>query len=468
MSLLAAIKSNVSHVFRRMYIKRRNLVTGLYEEDWVEVSSDVKTYGKVRQEIDSVRLNEFAFANMKIVMENDSGRYNPHDSDFSLWYGFLNQQRTLVKVEAGFIQRRQRDDGFWINREFQAATRWDEDYWDESGALWDYNEPPIVFTGIIAGDIPISDKNEVAFTVRPLTSVFEEFPARNLTGWTSTGMTASEFITMVRDQTDGAGSFIFRPFFGDTTTGFDFSTTSVVYSNLNTSTAEYVYDSTVWEIIKKLAEAENFVPYITPDGIFKFVSRTGTVGVQFEFHGAGSFDTTYGHTIKEVTALGPKLSKYHSRIQVKFKDTTTSDSVAVVESAYSVSPSSNPYVLGVKTLEIENFFIPNTTTATTIAQQVFNDYSALKKEVTFKTSFIPHLKILDRCSITYDPTEPSANSLWDQNNWADTAGAAGSDQDLVWDSQRGEAMILRGQEFKFLSQELDLDNLECTFIAREV
>jgi len=466
MSIIEAIKQPKADIFRRIFIKRRSQITGLYEEDWLDVTSDVKSFGKVKQDIDSVRLYQFSFSNMKVTFENDSGRYNPSTSDFSLWNGFLNQQRTLVKVEIGFITRYQRDDGFWVNKEYQGAVLWDEASWDSEDE-WDFEESPIVFTGIISGDIPLSDKDEVTFTIKPLTSVFDDFPAVELTGWTSTGMTASQFMGMLRDQQDGNGNYIFRGFFGDTVANWDISATSSVYSQLNTSGAEGVYDKTVWEVIQTLSEAENYVPYITPDGHFKFVSReanqTATV---YQFHGAGSFNNEYGQTIKQVTSYGQKISKYYSRVEVKFKDTSTSDSTVYVSSAYEVTPSSNPFVLGHRTLSIQNYFIPNTASALVIANQVFDDYSALKNEIEFKTSLVPHLNIFDRIALYYDPTEPGENSLWDLNNWAgdDTS----TSQDLTWDSSPGDAIILEGQEFKFLSMEIDIDNLECRFVAREV
>lgn len=465
--LLRQIKSPTAEVFRRALIKRRDAVTGLFESEWLDISKDVKSFGKIKSDIDSARLFKFNFSNIKLVMANDEGLYNPDDNEASLWYGYLNQQRTLVKVEAGFVKRTQRSNGTWINAEYPSQSLWDEALYDVDSYLWDGTTPSSVFVGVISGDINLSDKNEVAFNVKPLTSIFQDFPAKNLTGWTSTGLTASQFVTMLRDQTDGSGSFVFRPFFGDTTTYWDISTTSNIYSNLNTSTAVGVIDKTVWEVVEKLAEAEDYVPYISRNGEFRFVSRSAnTSTVAFEFHGAGSFNAEYGQTIKNISSYGRKISKYYSRIQVKYRDVDTSTSYEVVESTFTVSGSSNPWALGHKTLQIENFYIPTSTVANTIAQNIFNEYSSLKNEITFNTSFIPHLDLLDRISITYDPSEVSIRSLWDQNNWA--ADDTSTSSDLIWDNSRGDSIKISGQEFKFLSIEIDLDNMQNTFIAREV
>jgi hypothetical protein len=79
---------------------------------------------------------------------------------------------------------------------------------------------------------------------------------------------------------------------------------------------------------------------------------------------------------------------------------------------------------------------------------------------------VPHLDLLDRISITYDPSEVSANSLWDQSDWA--ADDTSTSTDLVFDSSRGDSIKIQGDEFKFLSIETDIDNMQNVFIAREI
>lgn len=460
-----AIKSPRADIFRRCYIKRRNTGTGLFEDSWLEITGDVKTWGKLSSTLDSARAFKFTFANAKIVMNNDQGAYNPHDDDASLWYGYLNQQRTLVKIEAGFRQR-ELIGGHWVQNEFPSESLWDSSIWDASGARWDGDVSPSVFQGLISGDISLSDSNEVTFNLKPLISVFQDYPARNLTGWTTTGFTASDFVTMLRDQTDGAGGFVFRPFFGNTTTNWDIQTTTSIYANLNTSTAKGVIDKNVWEVIEKLAEAENYIPYVSREGVFRFVGRAITTTVSFEFHGAGSRDTNYGHTIKKISSYGPKISKYYSRVQVKWAEADTSTSYEVQQSTFSVSPSSNPWVLGHRSFEVENLYIQSASVAQVMALAIFNEYSSLKKEMDFTTSFIPHLDVQDRCAIYYDPSVLNQDSLWDQNNWADTS--TNTSDDLVWDNSVGDAIKLDGDEFKFIQFDIDLDKLENRFVVREV
>jgi len=272
---------------------------------------------------------------------------------------------------------------------------------------------------------------------------------------------------MVRDQTDGAGHFVFRPFFQDTITYWDISTTSNVFGDLNTSTAQGVYDKTVWSVIETLAEAENFVPYVSLNGTFKFVSRAvNAASTTFDFYGVGYFNSTFGHTIKSVNSYGRKISKYYSRVDVKWGELETVTSHEIKEGTFEVSSSNNPWVLGQRTLSIDNIFIATSTVAQTLATAIYNDVSSLRNEIDFTTTFIPHLAILDRVSVYYDPSEVRVSSLWDQNSWAadDTSTA----QDLIWDNSKGDAVKINGQEFKLLSIAIDLDKFENRFIAKEV
>lgn len=466
-TLLNQIKLPVSNVFRRLFIKRRIVSTGLYESDWVEITSDVKSFGRISSRLDDVRPYKFTFGNLKIVVNNDEGKYNDYDSEPSLWFGYLSQQRTLVKLELGFVEYTKQTSGIYTIDEYPYEARWDEALWDDNNdqALWDGTTSQ-VFTGIVSGDILSSDKNDITFNVMPLTSVFQDFAAKNLTGFTSTGLTASQYITLLRDQVDGSGNYVFRPFFGNTTTNWDISTTSNVYTTLNSAASEDVFDRTAWDIVEKLSEAENFVPYITPYGVFRFISRDSAATTSsFSFYGAGQFNSQYGHTIKSVDSLGRKLSKYYSRVRIKYRDADTTTSYESYEAAFSVSPGSTPWVLGDKTLEIENTFFPTSTAAQASALTIFNEVSSLKKEISFKTSYVPGLDIFSRFNIFYDPSPVSTSSLWDQKYWADASNAS---DNLIWDKSTGDPVLLQGEEFKFLSFEIDVDNLENVFLAREV
>jgi len=436
-SLLNEIKKPFSKTFRRLFIKRKLSTTGLFESAWQEMSDDVQQWGKVRKEIDNVRYGQLTFGDMLMRVDNSSGRYNPEDDEASLWFGFGSQQRSLVKIEAGFVHQTRSAGGVWTNTEYPTATA--------------------VFHGLVSGDIPLSDQNVITLPVRPLLQIFRDYPARNLTGFTSTGVSASQFMAMIRDQTDGSGSFIFRPFFGDTTTNWNIAPTTNVYTNLNTSTAADVYDANVWDVIEKLLEAENMVAYIKRDGTFNFTTRDPTTAAAFEFFGAGVFDTQYGHTIKRISRYGKKQSDYFSRVEVKFRAEDTFSSFRVRESSFTVTGANDPWNRGHRTFAFENLWIANTVAADVILETIFTNVTNLKNQIEMTASFVPHLEVLDRVQVSFD-SGGLAGTRWDVQDWAE----AGTDDaaDLLWEVLGGDAIRLAAQDFKILSIELDLDKLE--------
>jgi hypothetical protein len=220
--------------------------------------------------------------------------------------------------------------------------------------------------------------------------------------------------------------------------------------------------------MEKLAEAEGFVVYVSKDGEFNFKNRdVNTTTVAFEFHGKGSFSGRYGHTMKGVQRFGPRLSKFYTRVSVKHRAASTSTSFEVFESTLTVEKNNLAWIYGQRSFNIDNVLIDDSTTAATLAQNIFNDLSAFKREIDFNTSYVPHLDIFDRISISYDSSiKSNTNSLWDLYDWA--ADSTETAEDLIWDASTGDNISLLDREFKFLSIEIDLDNFECKFQAREL
>ncbi len=447
-SVISQVKSSSSKVFRRLMIKRR-LSTGEFESDWFDITKDVKKFGSIKYDADSKFLGRFRFPTVSITCTNDAGQFNVETSSYSYWNGYLSRQRTLIKMEAGFITETDNGNGTWTRAEVPSSDS-------------------IIFTGIIGNDIIENDNNEVVIQVLPLNEIFRQFPATNLTGYNDS-LTASDFITMVRDQQDANGNYIFRPFFQNTTTGFSITATTVEYANLSTSTNEEVRDMTTWEVIEKLAESESFLPIVTRDGRFRFVSRdANTTTAAFVFNGLGVYDFKYGNTIKQIHYLGPRISKFYTRVSVRWDDPDTTTSFHVIESTLTVSPVSASWQYGQKTFSIDNRWIPSSIVAQSIATTVFSDYSALKREIDFSTTFVPGLDLLDQIEVSYDISRfTDGNGLWDVGNWADTSGGAQFDTDLIWDPLDGLAIYLNREEFTLISVGIDLDKMECRFIGRE-
>lgn len=450
-----AIAAAKSGAYRIVEMRRRSASTGLFESSWQDLTKDVKKWGSIKINAEGERLGTYTLEGVRMVFQNDEGRYNPDDDDSSFWSGYLNQQRTLVRIRAGLYHQTQASTLVWNRRYFPGSAVWDEAGWDVDS--WDADDQ--IFVGIISGELLLSDNNEVTIPVKPLTQVFRDYPAAALTGLNNT-LTASEFVTLIRDHTDGSGSFVFRPFFGDTTTNWEISTTTSFYQDLATTTSQELARSNVWDIIEKLAEAENYSAYVDQSGVFHFEPKDTTTTVAFEFHGLGSFDSTYGHTIKKIERFGKDFSKFYSRVVVKYRPEDTSTSFVATMGSMTVSGTNQQWALGFKTLELENFWIADVSVASSVVNALFTEFSNLRDVIEFRTSFIPHLDILDRITVTYDSSSRgSGPELWDVNDW---------DTELTWDDSTGDAIRLNAQPFKFLTMEINLDSLECRFKAREI
>lgn len=450
--ILSEIQKPKGRVFRKLFVKRRLTTTGLFETDWQEVTEDVKRWGRISKSIDNVRYSRVRFSDASILVANDYGRYNPEDDEASLWWGYLSQQRTLVKIEAGFLHQTLSSSGIYTNVYLPSV--------------------PSVFVGVLQGDITLSDTNDVLLPVKPLLQVFRDFSCRNLTGLTTTGMTAAQFIGVLRDQTDGAGSFIFRPFFGNTTSYWDYTSSSIIYKDLNTEVASAQPAATpvqndflemnVWDAIERLAEAENAIPYITREGQFQFRDReVNTSTVAFAFYGRGFQDRRYGQTIKKVQGYKNKLSDFYSRVEVKWNDLATTTAVVATQTAMLVSQNNLAWAYGHRTFSIENPWLATVTSARTLANNVFEAVSQVNRELTFNTSFVPHLEVLDMVSMNYQSIEAVPEMLWDVGDWA--ADDTSLSTDLIWSP--GEALSFVNDEFKLTAIDIDLDSFECSFIA---
>lgn len=456
-TILTEIKNPKGKVFRRLYVKRRLLATGLFEANWQNITRDVKTWGRISKSIDYARYSQVRFSDVNISVANDYGKYNPEDAEGSLWYGYASQQRTLVKIEAGFTNQTQGANGIWTNTEFPTV--------------------PTVFIGVIQGDLFLSEENQVQLTVKPLLQVFRDFATRNLTGYTTTGMTANQFITMLRDQTDGSANFIFRPFFQDTTTQWNYTSSSIIYVDVaNTVASARPIDPTapipqndfiemnVWDALQKLAEAENLVPYISRTGIFNFTNRNpNTTTAAFQFFGRGFNDYTYGQTIKRINRYSKKISDYYSRVDLKWNEIATATSVISTQTAMVVNGTNTAWLYGHRTFALENLWLGTVTSAQTLANAIFTAVSTINNELDFTTSFVPHLELLDRVQVSYESTERALNSRWDVNDWADDS--SNSSSDLYWASPIGDAIRFSAKEFKLVSIELNLDNFESRFVG---
>ena len=447
-SLINQAKRPISKVFRRFSVKRRQVSDGQFEASWQDLSRYVIRWGSYGSSIDTPRFGDLNFDNAAVTVINIDGTFNPDNNTDSFWSGYGDLQRSLVRIEAGFTHQTQSAGGVWTNTEFPTNST--------------------IFVGIISGDVFMSSRSEVVLPLRPLSQVFRDYPATDLLGVTATGITAGAWFTLMRDKLEGGVIFVFRPFIGDaTTTDWSIASTGHLYANLmNTTSAFDIQGKDCWQVSQKLAEAEQYVAYINNRGQFLWQAKTATASVQYEFHGIGSADRVYGQTIKLVHSYGKRLTSFFSRVAVKFIDADTTTSFVNTALAFAVGGSNTAWNLGSRTFSIENFWL-TTAAAASVASAVFSDVSSQNEEIEFTSSFVPHLNLLDRISVTYDSTDfVTGRSFWDQNDWA--ADDTSTSEDLIWDDARGDSIVLNAVEFKLLSVSVDLDNLESKFIAKQL
>jgi len=442
-SITKEIKKAHSRVFRRCYIKRRDTTTGLFESNWQEITNDIKRWGQIGSNVDYERYGSFNFLGTNLIMDNSKGRYSPATSDNSLWYGYMSQQRTLIKIEAGFVHQWLDTNGIWHNDT--------------------YPSDPTIFRGIISGAINYNDQDEVVLPLKPLMQVFSDFLYDDIF------LAAGDYLDSA--VTELSISDKIKPFFDNTSSNFDIASIPSVAAQK--WPGGQTTDLSVWKFIESMARQLNLVPYITPAGVFKVRNKTVSSTTAFEFYGAGpTINTEYGQTIKDVTYYGVNANNFYSKVIYQYNwtnlFTTTGPLYAVTSLSSTITGSNLVWEYGAKALTVSDsdgdFDIVGLTlpTAQAIANslcgQIFNEVSRADEEIRFKTTFIPHLNLLDRVKITYDSSDYTSNqTLWDAYNW---------DTELTWDDGAEGAIVLQNEPFKILSIQIDLDNLETNFVCR--
>src|SRR3990167_1644507 len=212
-SLINQAKRPISKVFRRFSVKRRQVSDGQFEASWQDLSRYVIRWGSYGSSIDTPRFGDLNFDNAAVTVINIDGTFNPDNNTDSFWSGYGDLQRSLVRIEAGFTHQTQSAGGVWTNTEFPSVT-----------TMWQ---------GIINGDIFMSTRSEVTLPLRPVTQIFRDYQANDVTFGVASGITSGAWFTYLRDHTDGSANLIFRPFIGDgTTTDWSIATGGLTYSQL--------------------------------------------------------------------------------------------------------------------------------------------------------------------------------------------------------------------------------------------
>lgn len=418
MGIVKEINKPSMRVFRRAYIKRRITNTGLFETSWKNITPYIEGWGNINNAIDSVRFNNFKFDAIDLIVNNNDGVFNPETYPDSLWNGFLTRYKTLIKIEAGYI--------------------------DDAGT-----ELPTLSTQgiyILSDEIPINSNNyQCILSCKSLISIFDEVLAKDVTGLGPT-QTASELITRFRDHTDGTGARIFSDFI--TTTSWNIQTTTSYY-NLATSTT-YLND-TCWEVMNKLAECEGFVLKISRDGQFYFTDRNeNTTTSLLNLYGSGFPE----QNIISIEGYKEAINKFYNYFILEY----TTDSYVFGGTTTSVNPNNSTWKYGARSYQFSNNFFSNTATAQLIVNNLYTEFNEIKEEATIKCKFIPHIEILDKVNVNYISYNMANVPLYDQCNY----------DEVDFADESGDVINLENVEFKVLSKNTNLDEFTTTLQLRRL
>lgn len=419
------IKRSSSVVYRRAFLKRRSVAnTGSYEDNWQDITEDVKRWGTIRFDMEDERVNRFKLSGTNLNVKNEDGKYNPHEEGDSFWNMFLPSYKTRLKIEAGYI--------------------------DEAGVEVPANN--VMFEGIITDDIDLTNKNEANLRAQSLMVALKDVTASRISGLTGS-QTASDVVTLFRDLRDSNSVLVFNDFIS--TAAWNIQTTTNIYTNLNTTTS--LDELSVYEALVKLAEAENLAIWVDPNGTFNFAAKVANTSVtQWVFQGPVVKQKEFGVSIKSIDSYKDATQKIFTRIRVQIDKASTSTSFRTVQESWVVGDSSTSWLYGERTLEFENTWL-NTATADTVIGNMQKDYGIAKREVRIRTKFMPQLKLLDLVEMSYSSDRSNQDvTLWGGFLWGKK----------LWRGTIGKQFKIDG---KFLVRGIahDIDRFESRFFLRE-
>ena len=419
-SLSTLITQPTARVFRRLYMKRRILSTGLFEPAWQEMTGFVKRWGTTESTIDDVNLNRFTQSGIVLVMRNDTGAFNPESNTQSFWYGYLTRYRTLVKIEAG--------------------------YFDEADSELPADPTQGIF--LLDGEIEIgSSNNEAVLNCRALSSVFSEVRAVDVAGLGIT-LTSTQILQRIRDHTDGASASVFGQFIP----AVDWTIPSLTTAYLLNSTGSLASMS-CWDLITKLAESETRIPTITRTGGLEFRGRSEERG-SFVLYGQG-FPR---QNVIRLDNYKEALDKYYTFFRFKFRPEDTSTSFVTAGTQTTVTPGNLSWKYGARVYEFEHDFFQTATAAQAVVDGMLAEFSTLKAELRVVAKFIPDIDIGDRVDLYYRSYDLAGATIWDGFAW-DAAD---------WDGDKGENFDWFGVQFLVLSRQTNLGDFTTTLQLRSV
>jgi hypothetical protein len=424
MSILTEIKKSQAKAFRRIYLRRR--VGNDYEADWTQIPSKyIKKYGEIEYGLEDIKINFFKYSGFEFTVDNVDGYFSDVDEADSYFYGATCIPLTMVKVEAGY----------------------------EANDGTEYPTNTTMFIGLLDGDLQYPNNNSVNFKASHLSEVFNKFNASEIPNIDG-AYTASEIFTKIKDYQDTNTVYVFRKYISNT--AWNIETTTSIYNMATTTSLDGI---TAWELMGKLAEAENKYMYVSRDGSFYFQSKSAVSSTPvFHFSGLGDTDKTWGNNIMKDISLYKMYSKIYNRIRVQHDKEDTTTSFYTKKENWAWGDSTSSWLYGVNTYEVENEFL-NASTSAVIADAIYTEYVNPKKEVEFNAKFLPHLNLNDYCTVTYISKQVSTGYLWGIAIWGQ----------FTWNGGRtGYNINLDNSDYRLLTITHNLDKFSSKFRIREI
>ena len=422
MSIVSCIKSAKPRTFRKIYLKRREQ-NGDYETSWQQVDSElIMKYGSVSYSVDDILPNVFKYNTGKIKFFNKDGFFSDVTEDRSFFYNKLSIYKTLVKIAGGYI--------------------------DESGT--EFPTVSTLFLGLMAEDYQYSEDSTIDFSCKHLSFVFDEIPADLIPGLGST-QTAYTIVGRIRDFVDSNSIAIFQKYISLAAWHID---TTTSWYNMATSTS--LQNVSCWQLMEKLAVAENYVMYIDQDGQFHFENK-GVISSTpaFHFSGVGDTDKTWGHNVMKQLSISDNIRKVYNRVRIKLNSDDTLTSYYIKNEVWNWGDSSSSFKFGVREYKYSNDWM-STATAATIATRIYTEFVWPKQEVKLQSKFVPQLMVEDYVTMTYKTKRYSGDALWGFFSW----GGA------VWGERLGYNISLDNADFRITNIEHSLDDFPSKITLR--
>lgn len=434
MSLKSEVKKTRAEVFRRLYFKRKTM--GGFESDWQRIPDHyVKNWGSNSYSINDIKVNFFEVSGQNIQVLNTDNYFSDENDNRSFFFGASTRYGTLCKIEAGFTG----DDG----TEYPTSTT--------------------IFTGYLKQSIRQNADATIPLNFKPMSSVLQEYRCRDLSltlsatttvsdsGETTTTYwarnTASELISLVQNFVQGSTT-VYNDYISD----WQVLETGNEYV-VNTGT---IGDLSHWELITKLAVAENATTYVDRDTTFYFIKR----GFGFEttdypsLNGIGATERGWGHTIKRLDGVYDNIDNVYNYISVKHAKEDTTTSFYTYSESWEPGDRSSTWKYGSRKLEVDNEWITEAQ-AEDIGKELYRELRDPIKNVELSASFFPGLNILNIVNVNYKTPKTYGYTapVWGSFNWGEDSWRYGGTRYITID----------GEQYQIRSITQDVQNFSTKF-----